>query len=340
MALKKKSKIRDPSYAVSVKGGRKHVGQIKLSYRLAQTGQIVSGTAAAGSTYVDLSEGLSAVNRVLHRQGRCYYISDASISATGGLPENYAASVEISTLPNTWVVANAWKMAFAAHQQMYKQVLEDTPSLKARWSDFKVFFNESHQAHYAAGYALPKPQTSVIGTWTEFTGGEWEYSEFVQPDHTTGGTANEYWGHMLGVNNGTTWSNMVSAGLCFAYQQSRVEVQAKETPANVGDGMYANLFDLGGQQEDLTDLIVGENATGPYDMDNLQDVLTTSPNGLPAGYLSINNGLPIASMGSIVAPLGLLRVQWFNGDTSYPLNLNVTLTPGKVKGIHSEPMGQ
>lgn len=347
MALKKKSKIRDPSYAVKIRGNRKHIAPITLCYRLAETGQIVSGTKTAGHSFLDLAQGLSIVGRRLNRQGKCYYISNIALVQNSGF-EAASASVQISTLPNTWWTANAWVKAFSAWSQMRKEVLENQPSLKARWADFKVFMTKDMSKHHTDGYGFPMPQVSTIGAIQPFvynnsgdTKGEWDYSEFTQPDHTVGGTANDYYGHMLGTNNGTTWANMVSAGLVDAYELSRARVQEKDETGSPQDGMYSNLFDLGGQEEDLTEDIIKEGALAPYDMADMSNV-TGSGDGAPpiTTILNVNTGLPIANASGFPVPLGLLKVEWMSSSTSYPPQLIITMTPGKYNGVHAETMGQ
>lgn len=346
MAYKKKSKSLDPSYTAKVKGGRKGVGEVVLTYRLGQNGQFL-GTRNFGRTYIDLAKDLSKVNRKLFRQGMCYYVSSQQITSPEADPGNFTTgSLQVNTLPNTWVIANSWVRAFAAWSQMRKQVLEDNPSIKARWSDFKVFFNLDMWSHIDGGFAFPSPITNLFGAANEFTADEWAYSQFTQPDHTTGGTANDYTGHMLGANHGSalpyTWQNMMSAGLVQAYQDGRSLVQPKDMPANIGDGMYANLFDLGGQEEDLIQDISEENDLPPYDQDNLQNINLTDPDGVPAAFMSIQSGIPVAQGGPMVVPLGLLRLQWAvsSDQEGDQFGYMVTLTPGKYHGVHAESMGQ
>ena len=200
MAYKKKSK-----------SGRKGVAQITLTYALGQSGQF-GGTRQNGNCYIDIAKGLSEVNRKLYRQGMCYYVhSQKLMNVNAASADPSSGSLEVNVLPNSWLISNSWVKAFSAWTQMRKQVLEDNPSIKARWSDFKVFFNTTHMAFINAGTSYPSPITSVTGTVNEFTSDEWAYSQFTQPDHTVGGTANEYFGHMLGLNNGAavpiTWQN-------------------------------------------------------------------------------------------------------------------------------------
>lgn len=349
MALAKKSKIRDPSYGVKIRGNRKHIAPITLSYRLGQTGQIASGTSTTGNQYIDLAQGLSIVGRKLYRQGKCYYISSISlVQHNGGASAAQTGTVEIATLPNTWWVSNAWVKSFAAWSQMRKQVLEETPSLKARWADYKVFLNKEMSDHTLTGADHALPQISTYGTYTEFeyvsggsTVGEWDYAKFTQPDHAVGGTANDYYGHMLGPNNGTTWSNMNSAGLVLAYEISRARVQPKEETGSPGTGMYSNLFDLGGQEEDLTDDIIKEGELPPYNMLEMQNITGDgNGNGTPSSLLTVNMSMPIASGAGFPVPLGLLQIRYNMTDDDYPLQLMITMTPGKYHGVHAETMGQ
>lgn len=339
-------------------GNRKHIAPITLNYRLGQSGEYLSGTTAAFSTVIDLAQGLSIVGRKLYRQGKCYYVSAISLvqqyNATDAALAN--STVEVQTIPNTWETANAWSMAFGAWNKMRKEVLDNQPSLKARWADFKILFNGSHYTALASGgYNNPLPQLSVSGSYNPFTYdssgstvGEWDYSEFTLPDHTLGGTAIDFFGHMMGPDDGGPigTNTLNSAGLLRAYEEARVKVQPKDADAGAATGMYSNLFDLGGQQVDLTDDIVAEGAFPPYDQNLMGNVASTDAGyGITQLCLQTNQGLPIASsVTGFPVPCGMLFVKVTNTSgstgTDFPTNLLVTMTPGKYNGVHAETMGQ
>lgn len=340
----------------SRKNGRKHIAPITLNYRLGQSGELISGSAANGSCVIDLAQGLSVVSRKLYRQGKCYYVNSISqvqvYTAVDAGTKN--ATTEIQTLPNTWEVANAWTMAFAAWNKMRAEVLSNQPSLKARWADFKIFFDKNHVDGFLGGSTDPLPQISISGTYTPFkydasgsTVGEWEHSEFTLPDHTLGGTATDFYGHMMGPDNGGPigTATLNSAGLLEAYEEARSKVQPKDTDAGAATGVYSNLFDLGGQQVDLTDDITGEGEFPPYDQNLMGNVLSlNSGNGITQAVLQTNQGLPIAStMNGFAVPCGLLKINMSNtseSGTEFPTNLLITLTPGNYSGVHAESMGQ
>lgn len=355
MALAKKSKIRDPSYKVSVKKGRKNIAPITLNYRLAQSGEF-TGTAASGVANIDLAQSLSIVNRKLYRQGMCYYVAAVTqVQVFSAETEAGNAVCEIQTLPNSWEIANSWVMAYASWSQMRKQVLEETPSIQARWADFKILFDKNQYTAFASGVTNPLPQVSISGTYTPFvynssgsTVGEWELSEFTLPDHTTGGTADSFYGHMMGPDDGGPigTSAMNSFGMLEAYEESRTFVQPKDEPSGVSTSVYSNLFDLGGQQADLTDDIIGEGEFPPYDQKQMGNILqANSGNGITQAVLQTKKDLPIAStMNGFAVPCGLLKVNYLNttagSGATYPISLLVTLVPGKYHGVHAEPMGQ
>ena len=239
---------------------------------------------------------------------------------------------------------------------MRKEVLVNQPSLKARWADMKIFYDSGHvAAHLTGGYVNPLPQLSVTGAYIPFrynssgsVVGEWENATFTLPDHTTGGTADDFHVHMMGPDIGGPIGTapLTSAGLLLAYEESRAKVQPKDTDAGASTGLYSNLFDLGGQQVDLTDDIIDEGEFPPYDQNQMGNVgQNAAGEGLTQLCLQTNQGLPIASsMNGFPVPCGMIMVNWFNtsgsSGTDFPGNLLITMTPGKYFGVHAETMGQ
>ena len=74
------------------------------------------------TSYIDLAQCASAVNRRLYHQGKNYYVSRIVMASTN------AAKALISTLPDNWVTANAWVKAKSMWDTMNKGVLHDNPS--------------------------------------------------------------------------------------------------------------------------------------------------------------------------------------------------------------------
>ena len=93
-----------------------------------------------GDNYLDIARSLSRVNRKLFRQGRLYAIGGITFHWKGAAATDNLV-VSVATAPNTWVVRNAWTKGFALWRQMQKLVLDDNPSVKGRWHDFKLLMD-------------------------------------------------------------------------------------------------------------------------------------------------------------------------------------------------------
>ena len=88
--------------------------------------------------YIDLSAAASAVNRRFYRQGLNWAVANVKC-------QSYASSeqqVQVLTLQDSWMVSNAWTKAFKAWQKMqYEYALDEQPSIKPKFNDFKIFAN-------------------------------------------------------------------------------------------------------------------------------------------------------------------------------------------------------
>ena len=147
-------------------------------------------TAAGASpvvSYIDSAQSLSMVNRKLFSQQKCYAVADVqfyfqpSIVVEGVITNYDTLFVELSTMGDTWSVHNSWTKAKALHTEMQALVLDDNPSVAGTWADFKIFLDAAHRTNTipvgSPGNLLP--HTSVAA----YTEGEWEYTQFVLPQH-------------------------------------------------------------------------------------------------------------------------------------------------------------
>lgn len=121
----------------------------------------VPGGASVDAT-ADLSQMASLVNRRFYRQGLNWAVSGFKVKAAQN------GSIDISKLPNTWVMANSWTKGFKTWQEMNDKALEDSPSTRGRFLDFKIYMDG---AHHSAGFAnnlVPidsAGNASALGEW-------------------------------------------------------------------------------------------------------------------------------------------------------------------------------
>jgi hypothetical protein len=136
--------------------------------------------APGGGVYahVDLSQVASLVNRRFYRQGINWAVAGFKIFTQTG----YEGTISVSKLPNTWTLSNSWEKSFRAWTKMNNEALAESPSVRPKFLDFKVYANARH---HAAGFAANLLPISSDGT---YAAGEWSPSKVVIPrtDSTTG----------------------------------------------------------------------------------------------------------------------------------------------------------
>ena len=129
-----------------------------------------------GVSYIDVAQCLSIVNRKLFRQGMVYGIE--SLEFTYGAPAATidTVKVDVSVAGDTWSVHNAHVKGEALWNEMNELVLEDNPSIQGKWHDYKVFLDGDHRTNVVSA-GIPNL------TPLDYLGGEWEYSDYVMPQH-------------------------------------------------------------------------------------------------------------------------------------------------------------
>ena len=311
------------------------------------------GLETGAYNYIDIAQCLSMMNRKLYRQGRCYYVHSivAQLPFTGS-SGGISSTLNIETVPDTWVAHKAWRHSFNLWNQMNKLVLADSPNVEGKWHDYKVFLDG---AHYAGGSTdagptlnlLPSVGQGAIGVDT----GEWNISTFVLPEHdvdiATGLplAADEFQAHMIGADVGTPGpgTSLNSGGIIQMYGDTRAQVQGEPSvPAALSTSWGTTLTDQGSQEPELSDIIETANDEAPYKMDAYQGGATNAEGALYAAkLLSLPGNFPIVqTFNGFVAPLGLMKLTFTHNEviSTSGYNLWVNLVPGKQGGVHSTGM--
>lgn len=300
--------------------------------------------------YIDIAQVLSFVNRRQYEQGKSYYVEQIKTLSNPANPAAANYNVLFSTIPDTWVTANAWVKAHALWDQMNQKVLEDNPSVQGKWAQFITFMDVAHQ-NGGSGTAgpnlnlLPKDSgNNAIGT------GEWAVSEYVFPQHTVNTTtgaplaADEATCHMLGDDDGdVTAGTLASGGIIASFQDTRARVQvAPDVPADMSISWMTLLTDDGSQEPELADIIEAANDEPPYDRD---DYVGGAANwSLPVNMGTSLIGLysPEDTLMGFKVPLGLMKISCVESvSTNNPsMLIELKLAKGHYKGVAATEVRQ
>lgn len=294
--------------------------------------------------YIDLASDLSRVNRRLYSQGRNYVVGSIDIMQDLG-SVNTGCELTVHAAPNTWTVQNAHVKGEAMWNEMNDQVLDDQPSIAGKWADFKVHLLEDHatantlQCRNGAGGAWP---TTDI---------EWIYSQYIIPHHADAvdppADPTVAVVHLCGQDDVAGVIHRYS--LVNAYELARATVQdpMPNVPSTNPSSFFSELMDLGGQEEDISEVIIDANDVPPY-----SNTVGNYPGGagfanqaslVIVGKTITSQFQPTASIGGFIAPCGLLRIaSTVQSAPEDPENFKifVNLVPGNYKGCLSEEMGQ
>ncbi len=297
------------------------------------------------ASYIDLAQCLSIINRRSYRQGMNYAVSNIEFRS------NIGGRVTVFTVPTTWVADNAITKAFEFWKDQRAEVLREQPSLKAKWSDFKVYMDDEHAFATTVANNTPiwyDPNNAYQPT--SYLKGEWDASEIVFPvDGGAGGpaAANQQTMHVTG-NNFPAGNFQTATGISFslieAYANSRRTPQSPDpstTGVSVTSNPYATLASSDEKFQDIAENVLGRNDEPPYDLDDYPggELNAGSPQFLDTAYLNNfgdTSSYSVDTISSFVAPMGLLKILPELNEGGTELTMFVTLVPGKYKGVLAE----
>lgn len=316
--------------------------------------QTIAFTLPAGSSTIDLSQCASLVNRRFYRQGINWVVSGFRVYKTGTAPAP-GTGVGIYKLPNTWVLGNAWEKAFRHWQDLNKRAVEAGESLPGRFTDFKVFMDDTHHAAGSATNLLP-----VDSAGNTATPGEWVYSKIVIPDDASPGNSREREIIAVGANyTAAGASGLFAVSMVDGYAASRA-LPSITDPNTPGDSRsvqgatpqnWLGAIDNEGNNQInavITDLTT-ENNLAPYPFENDGTATDTQypggANQLPAlqvvdaAYFSTAENANKLYLKGDNFPCGLVRIFSNAGGTAEePVQVLVDLVPGTHRGYLCESM--
>ena len=142
---------------------------------------IAGPSTSSGSTedyYLDLSQVASLVNRRFYRQGINWAVAGFKFLVASGT----AGSVTVSRLPNTWVMSNAWEKGMRSWNEMNKEALAESESVRGRFLDFKIYADSTHHDKGMGANLLP----------AGYFAGEWIPSEIRVPNSIVNNTTSGF----------------------------------------------------------------------------------------------------------------------------------------------------
>ena len=104
-------------------------------------------TTGVAYRFVDLSQCASLLNRRFYRQGINWAVSSMKVLST-----DFAGTITVAKLPETWVMSNAWEKGFRNWQRMNNEALSESESVKPRFLDFKIYADSTHHAAGLGAY--------------------------------------------------------------------------------------------------------------------------------------------------------------------------------------------
>jgi len=307
----------------------------------------VGGLGTGGTTFIDLSQCASLINRRFYRQGINWAVGGFKLLSGGG----GTGPVFISKLPNTWTMSNAWEKGMRTWTKMNREALAETESVRPKFLDFKIYADhEHHQAGFALN-ALP----------TGHTPGEWESSKIYIPNATNAAPATTQDFELIAVGAsfagvGASGLNSVSCVEGYAASRGLPNVldpnapgDADDTGGSTPENWMAALFNDGlVQTSEVIEDMITENNIAPYPFEN--DGVnndTMYPGGANnAAFLQLHDGEYVSSttIGATTRlkggnfPCGLIRIDCNNWTEATALTLLVDLVPGNHRGYLCESM--
>ena len=303
----------------------------------------ISSGETQSAAYINIAKDLSAINRQLFRQGRMYKVKSLTV-----VDNDQEKFVQVGIAPDSWAMRNAVKRAFRRWNEMNMQVLEEQPSLKARWNDFKPYLSKRH-------FDAEKGTAGTVETPEDMNGnnlryGNWSYSTFEAPVDSANNDVDGYEVAILGNHEGSG-TNYSRVGLIKSYGDARGTVNNREPNTSVGfasDDPLVNLLDAGTQYDEIAENIIAEGVAPPYYMpvtplQSPGDRYAGGTDNMPeeimiAEFNSSSQTEGVQRIFGFNVPLGVIRLDHSTASGTTNFTVIVEVAEGSYKGVHSESL--
>ena len=296
--------------------------------------------------YLDLSLACSAANRRFYRQGTTWAVAGMSLHTAPNGEDAPSGDFTVSKIPDTWVAKNAHSKAKALWMKSQDQVIDDQPSIPAKYRDFKVYLdNDMVGASIAdTNVAATTGQIMLPIDSGDFTikFGEWTYSTIQLPNDGGANPPIEITMHMVGADYST--ATLESRGVITGYGLSRSRPQDIDPNVPTSGGWMNDVFDVADNLDEIRDDVHNNNDLPPYRVGDATSALEFYPGGVnncpePALH-SINfvSGTTVGGKTHIEGGMfgcGLIKFNW-DVRNQTDMYLSVDLVPGQYKGYLTE----
>jgi len=221
----------------------------------------LEGTGIDTAVYVDLMQLHSLVNRVSCRQGRLVGVQSIEIGCkVGG-----AFSAAIWRLGHQWSVVNAWEKSMRLWLEQQNDTAEEAglESTIARYRDYKVHMTAMHAEVGFAANLIPAGYILDDGATTADRYA-WDASHLVIPNDAVVGTTTERQIYVVGDDDTTLTPDGISLVHAYAESRSRPVVTDPNIVTTADGGIFADMFDVGMDDNEIIENFQGENHHAPY----------------------------------------------------------------------------
>ncbi len=318
-------------------------------------------TSAGGTTvsYADLSQIACLVNRRFYRQGINWAVAGFKfLTATPAPGATLKGEILMEKLPNTWIMSNAWEKSMRAWSKMNREALAETPSVRPKFLDFKIY---ADAGHHQAGYGANLLPYSAAGPATP---GEWKSSTFHIPEVNSFPSGNVLEREAIAVGasypgvSAATGLDAISLIEGYAASRGLPDVLDPNAPADAGDAtgpvpenwMSALFNDGTAQTDEVIEDMISDNNIAPYPFENdgvhTDTMYPGGANQLQGLQVHDSTTYGATTIGGTTRlkggnfPCGLVKMTHVVAadSTAHNVVLYVDLVPGNHRGYMCEPM--
>jgi len=293
--------------------------------------------------FVDLSLACSAANRRFYRQGTTWAVAGMSLITQG----ETAGTVDVSKVPDTWMARNSHTMVKKLWMKSQNQVLDDQPTIAAKYRDFKIYLDKDMVKSEIQGVGSSPAgdeETLMPVDRLNLTAlpGEWIYSTLQLPNAGGSAAPTEVTMHMVGTDDAD------SRGIIHGYGLARSRPQLVEPNTPSDQGWITDIFDVADNLDEIRIDVTDDNDVPPYrvgdnTVGNTDEYYPGGENNQPYAALHSVTNVTTTTVGGKthieggMFGCGLIRFDWdLQPGKDTQMWLAVDLVPGKYKGYLTE----
>ena len=301
------------------------------------------------TNFLDLSLAASVANRRFYRQSTQWAVAGMSLHTVADASTAPNGTIDVKKVPDTWMAHNAHTKAKSLWMKSQDQVLDEMPSIKAKYNDFKISLDADMALASVQPVSTSPASNGEIMLPVDslnYPGlvGEWDYSQIVFPVDGGSSTPQSAKLHMVGDDAAQ------SLGIIHGYALSRSRPQKYDPNVPSDDGWMNSVFDVADLNEDIREDVVDQNDVPPYRVGDADgDDATQDREFYPGGKYNMKypalhtkqfvTSTTVGGKTHIEGGLfgcGLIRFDWDIDEADESMYLCVDLVPGNYKGYLTE----